>query len=77
MYESSFVVAIENKRMITAMAATKEDAQKVEMLASYLKDKQNVNVVPDPYYGGDEDFKYALDLIEFACKELFIQLQGK
>lgn len=76
-FDHIYVMDHENKRMITAMAATEEDGKKVEMLASYLKDNLNVDVVPDPYYGEDQDFKYALDLIEIACKELFIQLQGK
>ena len=30
--------------------------------------------VPDPYYGGDEDFELALDLIEDGCDGLLAAL---
>ena len=49
-FDHIYVMDYENKRMLTAMATTEEDAQKVELLANYLKDKPNVDVVPDPYY---------------------------
>ena len=33
--------------------------------------------VPDPYYGGEEGFEHALDLIETGCSRLFGELTSK
>jgi len=35
-----------------------------------------VREVPDPYYGGPEDFEQVLDLIEDAARGLMVQLQS-
>ncbi|EEX19551.1 hypothetical protein [Prevotella veroralis] len=35
------------------------------VLSSYAK-----STIPDPYYGGAEDFELALDLIEDGCEGL-------
>ena len=43
-------------------------------LADFLKHHQGQTTVPDPYYGQQRDFEFALDLIEDACGELFRQL---
>ena len=32
--------------------------------------------VPDPYYGSDDDFELALDLIEDACDGIIDRLFG-
>ena len=32
--------------------------------------------VPDPYYGGSEDYDYALDLIERGCRAWLAELSG-
>lgn len=33
--------------------------------------------VPDPYYGGDEDFEHVLDLVEDACSGLLEHVQAQ
>ena len=40
------------------------------MLADYITTYKNANTIPDPYYGDERDFDYALDLIENAVSEL-------
>lgn len=39
-------------------------------MADYLKKHPKSTSVPDPYYGGDADFEWALDLIEDGCDNL-------
>ena len=39
-------------------------------LADYLKHHPGQTTVPDPYYGSQRDFEFALDLIEDACENL-------
>jgi protein-tyrosine phosphatase len=48
---------------------------KIRGLTEFLQSSQATSV-PDPYYGGDQDFELVLDLIEEACDGLlhsFIQ----
>ncbi|EWC41546.1 low molecular weight phosphotyrosine protein phosphatase [Pseudomonas stutzeri] len=35
------------------------------------------DVVPDPYYGGDDGFEEVLDLIEKACDALLVEIKGR
>jgi protein-tyrosine phosphatase len=32
--------------------------------------------VPDPYYGGSQDFELVLDLVELACRDLLAELKS-
>lgn len=51
-------------------------APKVALLGK-LCTKHNVDIIPDPYYGGDKDFEYVLDLLEDSCSNLCDILQEK
>lgn len=57
-----------NVRAVKAMASAPEQRDKVRMLGSYMTSHAGVSEIPDPYYGDDSDFDYALDLIEDACR---------
>lgn len=37
--------------------------------------EHDIQEVPDPYYGTEKDFNYVLDILEDACKNLFIILK--
>ncbi|MBX6368994.1 MAG: low molecular weight phosphotyrosine protein phosphatase [Rhodospirillales bacterium] len=50
--------------------------EKVRLLMSWLDDAETEDV-PDPYYGGPDDFERALDLIERACEGLLAELQRR
>ena len=73
-FDYIFVMDHENYRAVTSMARTQEDRQKVRMLTDFLTHHRGAATVPDPYYGGDKDFEYALDLIEDACENLYLSL---
>lgn len=51
--------------------------RKVVMLGDYLSGAHHgrrYTIVPDPYYGGPDDFTLAIDLIEDACAALLSSL---
>ena len=75
-FDYILVMDHENFRAVSAMAPTPADQVKVRMLTDYLQHHPNASVVPDPYYGGPEDFDYALDLIEDACQGLLNRLDN-
>lgn len=56
----------ENIEALEKMARNKKDKEKIGLLASYTS-LHTYDVVPDPYYGGDEGFELVLDLLEDAC----------
>lgn len=63
-----------NFTTVSAMAPDGQSRKKVVMLADFLTRHDGVRAVPDPYYGDEKDFDYALDLIEDACAGLLREL---
>lgn len=59
-----------NMRAVSSLAPSDEARGRIRMLADYLTEHADANVIPDPYYGDTCDFDYALDLIEDACNGL-------
>lgn len=74
-FDIILVMDNDNYQLVTKQAQSKEEKEKVKMLAQYLARFNGVNAIPDPYYGDEKDFNYALDLIEDACENLFQMLQ--
>ena len=73
-FDYILVMDHDNYRMVDAMTTNKEDKQKVHLLTEFLTEHYGTTMVPDPYYGEDADFNYALDLIEDACRGLYHKL---
>ncbi len=48
--------------------------KKVLRMKDYFVKSKGYSSVPDPYYGGDDDFELALDLIEDGCDGLLTHL---
>jgi protein-tyrosine phosphatase len=58
-----------NEKGLRRLASTPEEQAKIVCAASYIHN-YDTDIIPDPYYGGDKDFEYALDLIEDCCDGL-------
>ncbi len=61
---------------LRAKAPTEEAKKKIRLMADYLVDHKGQKSIPDPYYGDDSDFEYALELVEDAADNI-IRLIGK
>ena len=70
------VIALDgdNHRHLQRIAPTADDAASVRLLMDFDPTAEPGTPVPDPYYGGPEDFEHALDLIERACDGMVLQL---
>ncbi len=55
---------------LNALAHTDNQRKKIRSLADYMMCHPDYTTIPDPYYGGEEDFEIALDLIEDGCRGL-------
>lgn len=67
----------DNYRTICSMAHNDEERRRVVGLVNFLESYKGADSVPDPYYGGQRDFDYALDLIEDGCAGLLKQLEAR
>ncbi|AYL37006.1 low molecular weight protein-tyrosine-phosphatase [Streptomyces fungicidicus] len=57
-------------RALRRLAPTERDAEKVRLLRSYDPAADGDPDVPDPYYGGAEDFAACLEMVETASTGL-------
>ena len=57
-----------NYENVIGLAETKAEQEKVSLLFP------NEEEVPDPYYGGQEDFEYCFSLLDKACAQIVLKL---
>ena len=50
-----------------------ETQQKIVLMSKFCRN-MNVDIVPDPYYGGEQGFENVLDMLEDACQGLLDEL---
>lgn len=65
-----YILAMDEDNIQELRHKAPEYTDKIKLLADYITVHKDAKVVPDPYYGDDYDFDYALDLIEDACQGL-------
>lgn len=73
-FDLIIVMDCDNYRAITSMAQSDDDKAKVHLLTEWMTRYKGATSVPDPYYGDERDFNYALDLIEDGCEGLLNEL---
>lgn len=66
-FDYIFAMDYDNVKALMRMARNDGDRGKILCTADFMSRHPQYDTVPDPYYGGDEDFELALDLIEDAC----------
>lgn len=76
-FDYIFVMDSENEEDVRRKARGEHDCQKIRRLSDYFRSHKGQRSIPDPYYGNERDFEFALDLIEDACKGVFEVLQSK
>lgn len=55
---------------LNGLAPNAEAASKIRLMASYLTSHPGQKSIPDPYYGDESDFEFAVELIEDAAEEM-------
>lgn len=68
-FDRIFVMDKSNHNNVLKLANTQEDKSKVELLLNVLHPETDMEV-PDPYYGGEEDFEQVFQLVWKACEHL-------
>lgn len=70
-FDLIFTMDKDNFRAVTALAPDEQSRLKVVPMSRYFSPGTKETCVPDPYYGGDEDFERAIALVEDACTNVF------
>ncbi len=70
--EYNYIVAMDddNIRRLNDIAPTLEAQSKIVRMTDFCR-KYSVSNVPDPYYGGYQDFEHVVSILEDACNGLF------
>ena len=74
-----YIVVMDNENYKNISNRTVDDEQRskiVKIRDCFIK-HNGCQSVPDPYYGGEEDFELALDLIEDGCQGLLNMIENK
>lgn len=69
-FDYIFVMDDANYKALKSKSRTAADMDKVYMTGSFLHHHPGNTFVPDPYYGDDDDFELAIDLLEDACETI-------
>ena len=74
--ERDLLLVMDEDNYETVLSRAPDDAakDKVHFLRTFDPDADDL-IVPDPYYGTDDDFEHMLTLIEAACDGLVEQLR--
>ncbi|MCB1225764.1 MAG: low molecular weight phosphotyrosine protein phosphatase [Verrucomicrobiales bacterium] len=73
-FDLILVMDEENRRDLRDFASHQQIADQVRLLTDY-QSQHDATHVPDPYYGGEEDFEQVLDLLEDTCAGLLETLR--
>lgn len=73
-FDAIFGMDGDNMKALMRLARTPEERGKLMCAADFMTRHPGYTTVPDPYYGGDDDFELALDLIEDACDGIIDRL---
>ena len=73
------VVAMDtrNKEDLVNLALTRDDIRKIVLLRDYDPYTIPGATVPDPYYGGMDDFEAVFQIISRSCQALLDKLQSE
>ena len=74
-FDIIFAMDQSNRKNILSLARNEADKAKVRLFLNELHPNEN-REVPDPYYGGDKDFKDVIELLKKAT-EAFINNEFK
>lgn len=69
------IVAMDDQNIQDLLKLSKgKHAEKIVKITDFLS-HHTVSTIPDPYYGDEKGFEYALDLLEDACSGFFNHLK--
>lgn len=74
-FDLIFGMDAQNIADLKRIAPTDEAKAKIRLMADYLVEHKGQKSIPDPYYGDEGDFEFALDLVEDAADGIINQIR--
>ena len=68
-FDKIYVMDLQNKRDVLNLTSQNAASQKVELILNIPYPTTNAEV-PDPWFGGNEDFDEVFRLLDYACERL-------
>jgi protein-tyrosine phosphatase len=68
------LLAMDEENLVQMQAVAPAKARSRARLFLSYAPQLNLRAVPDPYYGGPQDFETVLDLAEHGCRALFLAI---
>lgn len=75
-FDKIYVMDINNREDILQLARKDEDKNKVDLILNTVYPGENMSV-PDPYYGGEEDFDNVFKLLDIACNKILEEIKNE
>lgn len=66
-FDKIFCMDLKNLRDVSSLAENETERQKISLLLNETGNNRNAEV-PDPYYGGMEDFENVYQMLDNACE---------
>ncbi len=73
-YDVIYAMDANNYNDILNLARTSEEAQKVKLILNEISPGANLSV-PDPWFGGEQDFEKVFDMLDKACDIIIEKIQ--
>jgi protein-tyrosine phosphatase len=70
-FDLIFIADGVNHSRVLRRARTDDDTRRVQLM------QRSGDDVPDPWYGGTQDFVEAFDLIDLACDDILVEVQAQ
>lgn len=74
-FDIIFGMDAQNIADLSSLAPSPEAKAKIRLMADYLVEHKGQKSIPDPYYGDERDFNFALDLVEDAVDGIITQIR--
>ncbi len=65
----------DNLKRLSRLAPDDAARGKIKGMAGYLTRHDGFDRIPDPYYGGEDDFRLVIDLLEDSCAALLEEIR--
>jgi protein-tyrosine phosphatase len=73
LFDKIYVMDAENYNDVRRMSKELWDEKKVDLIMNELYPHQN-RIVPDPWYGGSEDFEKVFEMLDEVCEKIISRL---
>ena len=70
-FDLIFIADSVNHSRVLRRARTDDDTRRVHLM------QRSGDDVPDPWYGGTQDFVEAFDLIDLACDDILVEVRAQ